>query len=68
MLLCKEGQTEENDMYGNLDDDGPWRDFLDLIGTRLTLQGYDRYSAQACLRWLLSSCLFFFLAAVTLAT
>ena len=47
VLYCKQNQTNENEMYGNLDQESskPYQDFLKFLGERVKLQGFDKYRA-----------------------
>ena len=47
VLYCKKNQTDENEMYGNLDQESskPYQDFLKFLGERVKLQGFDKYRA-----------------------
>jgi hypothetical protein len=43
ILYVKEGQTDENDMFGNNDTSEQFDDFLHWIGERVKLQGWTGY-------------------------
>lgn len=46
VLYCKAGQSTEEDMYNN-ESAGPALDeFLDLLGQRVRLKGFNKYKAQ----------------------
>lgn len=46
MLYCKAGQSTEEEMYNN-ESAGPALDeFLDLLGQRVRLKGFNKYKAQ----------------------
>ncbi|KNC52098.1 uncharacterized protein AMSG_00926 [Thecamonas trahens ATCC 50062] len=46
VLIAREGQTLENEMYANCDATAAEREFLELLGTRVRLKGFDGYAAQ----------------------
>jgi len=43
VLYCKAGQTTEDDMYNNEHSSDAFRQFLDLLGTTVKLQGFDDF-------------------------
>ncbi|GAM25494.1 hypothetical protein SAMD00019534_086690 [Acytostelium subglobosum LB1] len=45
VLYCRDGQTEENDLYGNNHDDSSrdYNDFLEVLGERVPLKGWTAY-------------------------
>lgn len=46
VLYCKEGQSTEEEMYNNQISGLAFEEFLDLIGTRVPLKGFEGYRAQ----------------------
>ncbi|KNC49064.1 uncharacterized protein AMSG_11843 [Thecamonas trahens ATCC 50062] len=46
VLYAREGQVDENDMFGNKDGSPAFREFLEQIGERVRLKGYSGYCAQ----------------------
>lgn len=45
ILYCKSGQSTEEDMYNNEDAGPAFTEFLDTIGKRVRLKGFDHYKA-----------------------
>lgn len=45
ILYCKAGQSTEEEMYNNEDGGPAFDEFLDLIGQRVRLRGFDKYKA-----------------------
>ncbi|KAK7790568.1 hypothetical protein R5R35_002024 [Gryllus longicercus] len=45
VLYCRAGQASEEDMYNNEDAGPAFREFLDSIGQRVRLKGFDKYKA-----------------------
>ena len=48
MLYCRDGQQTEEDMYNNEEGGPAFNEFLDLIGQRVRLKGFNRYKAGLC--------------------
>ena len=48
ILYCKKGQQTEEDMYNNEDGGPEFNEFLDHIGQRVRLKGFDKYKAGLC--------------------
>ncbi|KAG9352001.1 hypothetical protein JZ751_023252 [Albula glossodonta] len=46
VMYCKAGQSSEEDMYNNEMAGPAFDEFLDLLGERVRLQGFDKYRAQ----------------------
>uniref|UniRef100_A0A8C4X342 Signal-induced proliferation-associated 1 n=1 Tax=Erpetoichthys calabaricus TaxID=27687 RepID=A0A8C4X342_ERPCA len=46
IMYCKAGQSTEEDMYNNESADPLFEEFLDLLGERIRLKGFDKYRAQ----------------------
>ncbi|XP_078726371.1 signal-induced proliferation-associated 1-like protein 1 isoform X3 [Lampetra fluviatilis] len=46
IMYCKAGQSTEEEMYNNENAGPAFDEFLDLLGTRVRLQGFDKYRAQ----------------------
>ncbi|KNC47119.1 uncharacterized protein AMSG_03548 [Thecamonas trahens ATCC 50062] len=46
VLFAKHGQTDENEMFSNRNGSEAFEEFLDLLGERVTLQGFKGYAAQ----------------------
>eukprot|EP01088_Endostelium_zonatum_P019239 TRINITY_DN6548_c0_g1_i1.p1 TRINITY_DN6548_c0_g1~~TRINITY_DN6548_c0_g1_i1.p1 ORF type:complete len:910 (-),score=180.99 TRINITY_DN6548_c0_g1_i1:195-2924(-) len=40
IIYCKEGQTEEDEMYNNKDGSPAFEEFLDFLGKRIPLEGF----------------------------
>ena len=45
ILYCAAGQSTEEEMYNNEDAGPAFEEFLDLIGQRVRLRGFDKYKA-----------------------
>ncbi|XP_072345487.1 signal-induced proliferation-associated 1-like protein 2 [Scyliorhinus torazame] len=45
-MYCKAGQSSEEEMYNNEMAGPAFEEFLDLLGQRVKLKGFDRYRAQ----------------------
>eukprot|EP01117_Protostelium_nocturnum_P002807 TRINITY_DN1372_c0_g1_i1.p1 TRINITY_DN1372_c0_g1~~TRINITY_DN1372_c0_g1_i1.p1 ORF type:complete len:1031 (-),score=350.05 TRINITY_DN1372_c0_g1_i1:10-3102(-) len=43
VLLCKPGQTTETEMFNNAESDKHFEDFLDLMGEKIELKGFDGF-------------------------
>ncbi|CDW53569.1 signal induced proliferation associated 1 [Trichuris trichiura] len=43
VLLCKAGQCSEEQMYNNEHSSAPFEEFLDILGQRIRLKGFDKY-------------------------
>ena len=48
ILYCKEGQQTEEDMYNNEEGGTAFNEFLDVIGQRVRLKGFEKYKAGLC--------------------
>ncbi|XP_018416938.1 PREDICTED: signal-induced proliferation-associated 1-like protein 2 [Nanorana parkeri] len=46
ILYCKAGQNTEEEMYNNETAGAPFDEFLDLLGQRVRLKGFNKYRAQ----------------------
>lgn len=46
ILYCQAGQGSEEDMYNNEEASPTFREFLDLLGERVRLRGFEKYRAQ----------------------
>ena len=44
-MYCQAGQSSEEDMYNNEDAGPAFLEFLDTIGQRVRLKGFDKYRA-----------------------
>lgn len=44
IMYCKAGQSTEEEMYNNESAGPAFNEFLDLIGTRIRLKGFDKYT------------------------
>ena len=45
-MYCRAGQSSEEDMYNNEGSGPAFEEFLDLLGDRVRLKGWDKYRAQ----------------------
>ncbi len=48
LMYCREGQQTEEEMYNNEEGGAAFNEFLDLIGTRVRLKGFNKYKAGLC--------------------
>ncbi|KAK7925522.1 hypothetical protein WMY93_007832 [Mugilogobius chulae] len=46
IMYCKSGQSSEEDMYNNESSGPALEEFLDLLGERVRLKGWEKYRAQ----------------------
>lgn len=46
MMYCRAGQSSEEDMYNNESSGPAFEEFLDLLGERVRLKGWEKYRAQ----------------------
>ncbi|XP_064158297.1 signal-induced proliferation-associated 1-like protein 3 isoform X2 [Anguilla rostrata] len=46
ILLCRAGQSTEEEMYNNEEATPAFRDFLELLGEQVCLRGFTKYAAQ----------------------
>lgn len=46
ILYCKAGQSTEEEMYNNETAGPAFEEFLDLLGQRVRLKGFNKYRAQ----------------------
>ena len=47
-MYCKEDQQGEEDMYNNEHGSPSFEEFLNLIGKRVRLRGFNKYKAGLC--------------------
>ena len=47
-MYCRDGQQSEEEMYNNEEGGDAFNEFLDLIGQRVRLKGFNRYKAGLC--------------------
>lgn len=45
-MYCRAGQSTEEDMYNNESAGTAFDEFLDLLGERVRLKGWEKYRAQ----------------------
>ncbi len=45
-MYCRAGQSTEEDMYNNESTGPVFDEFLDLLGERVRLKGWEKYRAQ----------------------
>ena len=48
LMYCREGQQTEEDMYNNEDGGPAFNEFLELIGQKVRLKGFNKYKAGLC--------------------
>ena len=63
IMYCKAGQATEEEMYNNEEAGPAFNEFLDLIGQRVRLKGFDKYTGgldnkgkQICIHSAASPC------------
>jgi len=44
VIYCADKQTEENDMFSNVEGSAKWEEFLEFIGTKILLKGWQGFS------------------------
>ena len=47
-MYCREGQQTEEDMYNNEEGGPAFNEFLELIGQKVRLKGFNKYKAGLC--------------------
>ncbi len=47
-MYCREGQQTEEDMYNNEEGGPAFNEFLELIGQKVKLKGFNKYKAGLC--------------------
>ena len=47
-MYCRNGQQTEEEMYNNEDGGPAFNEFLELIGQRVRLKGFNKYKAGLC--------------------
>lgn len=47
-MYCREGQQTEEDMYNNEEGGAAFNEFLELIGQKVRLKGFNQYKAGLC--------------------
>lgn len=47
-MYCREGQQSEEEMYNNGDGGPAFNEFLELIGQKVRLKGFNKYKAGLC--------------------
>ena len=47
-MYCRAGQQTEEEMYNNEEGGPAFNEFLDLIGQRVRLKGFNKYKAGLC--------------------
>ena len=47
-MYCRAGQQTEEDMYNNEEGGPAFNEFLDLLGQRVRLKGFQKYKAGLC--------------------
>jgi len=48
VMYCRADQQTEEDMYNNEDGGPAFNQFLDLLGQRVRLKGFNKYKAGLC--------------------
>ena len=48
LMYCREGQQTEEDMYNNEEGGPAFNEFLELIGQKVRLKGFNKYKAGLC--------------------
>lgn len=60
IMYCKAGQSTEEEMYNNESAGPAFEEFLQLLGERVRLKGFEKYRAQLDTKSKASSFNFFF--------
>ena len=47
-MYCRAGQQTEEEMYNNEEGGPAFNEFLDLLGQRVRLKGFNKYKAGLC--------------------
>ena len=47
-MYCRNGQQTEEEMYNNEEGGPAFNEFLDLIGQKVRLKGFNKYKAGLC--------------------
>jgi hypothetical protein len=47
-MYCRAGQQTEEEMYNNEEGGPAFNEFLDIIGQRVRLKGFNKYKAGLC--------------------
>ena len=47
-MYCRAGQQTEEEMYNNEEGGPAFNEFLDVIGQRVRLKGFNKYKAGLC--------------------
>ena len=47
-MYCRKGQQTEEEMYNNEEGGPAFNEFLELIGQRVRLKGFNKYKAGLC--------------------
>ena len=48
VMYCRAGQQTEEEMYNNEEGGPAFNEFLDLLGQRVRLKGFNKYKAGLC--------------------
>jgi hypothetical protein len=48
VMYCRSGQQTEEEMYNNEEGGPAFNEFLDVIGQRVRLKGFNKYKAGLC--------------------
>ena len=58
-MYCRNGQQTEEEMYNNEEGGAAFNEFLELIGQKVRLKGFNKYKAGLCnkSKFFLTACL-----------
>ena len=48
LMYCRNGQQTEEEMYNNEEGGAAFNEFLELIGQKVRLKGFNKYKAGLC--------------------
>ena len=57
-MYCRNGQQTEEEMYNNEEGGAAFNEFLELIGQKVRLKGFNKYKAGLCnkSKFILTTC------------
>ena len=67
-MYCRAGQQTEEEMYNNEEGGPAFNEFLDLLGQRVRLKGFNKYKAGLCNKSKHQNCLTVYCSTIVLPT
>ena len=67
-MYCRAGQQTEEEMYNNEEGGPAFNEFLDLLGQRVRLKGFNKYKAGLCNKSKYLNCLTVYCSTIVLPT